>query len=84
MLGFAGTILALAGKITKPMVKLNGPIIELSTKFNGLTDRIDRDGNNKETEHVTLRDDVEKKGDILNKHETDITVIKEKVGRGAI
>lgn len=80
MLGFAGSILALAGKITKPIEKLNGSIIELSTKFNGLTERIDRDGTNNEKEHVALWDEFEKHGDMLNKHETDIAVIKEKVG----
>ena len=80
MLGFASAILAFAGKITKPMEKLNCSIIELSAKFNGLTDRIDRDGCNNEKEHLALWDECEKHGDKISEHDTEIAVLKEKVG----
>lgn len=80
MLGFAGTILALSGKITKPIEKLNCSIVELTAKFNGLTDRIDRDGCNNEKEHVALWDECEKNSSKISEHDTDIAVLKEKIG----
>ena len=80
MLGFAGTILALAGKITKPIERLNCSIVKLTTEFKALTERTDRDSNNNEKEHVAIWDAVEKQGDIACRHDTDIAVLKEKVG----
>lgn len=80
MLGFAGTILALAGKITKPMERLNCSIVELSTKFNCLTEKIASDGSNNEKEHIALWDKSEEHDKKINEHDTEIAVLKEKVG----
>lgn len=80
MLGFAGTVLALAGKITKPIEKLNCSIVELTAKFNALTERTDRDCNNNEKEHIALWDECEKHSIKISEHDTDIAVLKEKVG----
>ena len=80
MFGFASTVLALGRKITIPMEKLNCSIVGLTEKFNGLTDRIARDSNCNEKEHLAIWNEVEEQGKIINKHETEIAVIKEKVG----
>ena len=80
MFGFAVTVLSLGSKITKPIERLNCSIVELSTKFDGLTDRIDRDGNCNEREHLAIWNEVEEQGKIISKHETEIAVIKDKVG----
>ena len=80
MFGFASTVLALGRKITIPMEKLNCSIVGLTEKFNGLTDRIARDSNCNEKEHVAIWDKVETLEKTQGEHTTDIAVLKEKVG----
>lgn len=76
LVGFALTILELAGKITKPINALNSSIVALSVKFDDLTNRIERDDCNNEKEHIAIWDAVEKQGDILNEHEKRITIVE--------
>ena len=78
MLGFAVTVLALAGKITKPIERLNSSIITLSTKFDDLTDRINReDGGNKEA-HEEMRGKINDHDTKLSDHETRIQIIEKR------
>lgn len=81
MVGFAGTVLSFANKISKPMEQLNLSIVELSTKFNGLVDRIDRDGTANEKEHVALWDEAEKHGEAIQDHEIRLCVIEKGGGK---
>lgn len=76
MLGFAGTILAFAEKISKPLEKLNISMVELSSKLNGLTERIDRDGLVNEREHQDIWGEVDSHGKAIQDHETRLCVIE--------
>ena len=63
-----------------PLLRLNSTITRLSTVLNMFQKQVDEDKQVNEKEHIALWDECEKQGYKICEHDTEIAVLKEKVG----
>ena len=78
-----GVIVVLVGLVSafvKPLLAWNTNLTENTMAIKGLTDSIKGNEKSNAEEHIAIWDVVEKHDEKLNKHDTDIAVLKEKVG----
>ena len=80
IVGVIVVLIGLVAAITKPLLAWNTNLTENTMAIKGLTDSIKGNEKCNAEEHIALWDSVEKQGDTLNRHETEIAVLKEKVG----
>ena len=78
--GVIAAIVTFGVCVGAPLLRLNSTITRLSVVLNLFQKQVDCDKTANSEEHIAIWDEVEKQGDMLNKHETEIAVIKEKVG----
>lgn len=78
--GIFAAIVLFGLSVGAPLLKLNSTITRLSTVIETLKARQDEDRKGNNEEHIAMWDKMEKQDEALNRHETDIAVIKEKVG----
>ena len=79
VVGVIVVLVGLIGAIIKPLLSWNTNLTENTMAIKGLTDSIKGNEKSNAEEHIAIWDAVEKQCDMLNKHETEIAVIKEKV-----
>ena len=80
VVGVIVVLIGLIGAVVKPLIKWNTSLTENTMAIKGLTDSIKGNEKCNAEEHVAIWDAVEKQCDMLNQHDKDIAVIKEKVG----
>ena len=80
IVGVIVVLIGLVAAITKPLLAWNTNLTENTMAIKGLTDSIKGNEKSNAEEHIAIWNEVEKQCDMLNRHETDIAVIKEKVG----
>ena len=80
VVGVIVVLVGLIGAIIKPLLSWNTNLTENTMAIKGLTDSIKGNEKCNAEEHIAIWDEVEKQCNMLNKHETEIAVIKEKVG----
>lgn len=80
VVGVIVVLIGLIAAIVKPLLSWNTSLTENTDAIKQLTETIKSNEKANEKEHIAIWDEVEKHGDMLSKHETDIAVIKEKVG----
>jgi len=80
VVGVIVVLIGLIGAVVKPLIKWNTSLTENTMAIKGLTDSIKGNEKSNAEEHIAIWEEVEKQGDMLNQHDKDIAVIKEKVG----
>ena len=80
VVGVIVVLVGLIGAIIKPLLAWNANLTENTVAIKGLTDTIKGNEKSNAEEHIAIWDAVEKQCDMLNQHDKDIAVIKEKVG----
>ena len=80
IVGVIVVLIGLVAAITKPLLAWNTNLTENTMAIKCLTDSIKGNEKSNAEEHIAIWNEVEKQCDMLNRHETDIAVIKEKVG----
>ena len=80
VVGVIVVLIGLIGAVVKPLIKWNTSLTENTVAIKDLTDSIKGNEKSNAEEHIAIWEEVEKQGDMLNQHDKDIAVIKEKVG----
>ena len=80
IVGVVVVLVGLVGAFAKPLLSWNTNLTENTMAIRGLTDSIKGNEKSNADEHLAMRDELEKHCDTLGRHETDIAVLKEKVG----
>ena len=80
IVGVVVVLVGLVGAFAKPLLSWNTNLTENTMAIRGLTDSIKGNEKSNAEEHIAIWDAVEKHDEKLNKHDTDIAVLKEKVG----
>ncbi len=80
MVGVIVVLIGLIAAVVKPMLAWNTSLTENTVAIKDLTDSIKGNEKSNAEEHIAIWEEVEKQGDMLNQHDKDIAVIKEKVG----
>lgn len=78
--GVISAIVVFGVCVGAPLLRLNSTITRLSTVLNMFQKQVDLDKQCNAQEHIAIWDEMEKHGDKINEHDTDIAVLKEKVG----
>ena len=78
--GVISAIVVFGVCVGAPLLRLNSTITRLSTVLNMFQTQVDKDKECNLQEHIALWDECEKLGAKTNEHDTDIAVLKEKVG----
>ena len=80
VVGVIVVLVGLVGAFVKPLLAWNTNLTENTMAIKGLTDSIKGNEKSNADEHIAMWDELEKHCDVIGKHETDIAVLKEKVG----
>ena len=80
LLAFLGAVFALSDRIKKPIEELNNSIVRLDTTMTMFQEQCKENKTCNDEEHIAIWDAMEKQGDKLSEHDTEIAVLKEKVG----
>lgn len=78
--GVISAIVVFGVCVGAPLLRLNSTITRLSTVLSLFQKQVDKDNECNAQEHVAIWDEMEKHSDKINEHDTDIAVLKEKVG----
>ena len=78
--GVISAIVVFGVCVGAPLLRLNSTITRLSTVLSMFQKQVDEDKKTNAEEHIAIWDSVEKQGERINEHDTDIAVLKEKVG----
>lgn len=78
--GVISAIVVFGVCVGAPLLRLNSTITRLSTVLNMFQTQVGKDKECNSQEHIALWDECEKLGAKTSEHDTDIAVLKEKVG----
>ena len=78
--GVISAIVVFGVCVGAPLLRLNSTITRLSTVLNMFQTQVDKDKECNLQEHIAIWDECEKQGAKISEHDTEIAVLKEKVG----
>ena len=78
--GVISAIVVFGVCVGAPLLRLNSTITRLSTVLSMFQKQVDEDKKTNTEEHIAIWDECEKQGIKINEHDTEIAVLKEKVG----
>ena len=80
IVGVIVVLIGLVAAITKPLLAWNTNLTENTMAIKGLTDSIKGNEKCNADEHIAMWNELEKHCDVIGRHDTEIAVLKEKVG----